>query len=145
MESYKISKSWLTNRPEPHDAEFRLPAVPQRDRARSHRRDPVRTGSVTGRSKSGAGRCLDASSTSRDDHRKEVLTVSHCPDQSLSLGGQSVPWEPSTWKHRFSSATPTAAGRCWLTTSIAICMQTTPPCLPVCLRENVSTTVRSGC
>jgi hypothetical protein len=34
MESYKISKSWLTNRPEPHDAEFRLPAVPQRDRAR---------------------------------------------------------------------------------------------------------------
>ena len=34
MESYKISKSWLTNRLEPHDAEFRLPAIPQRDRAR---------------------------------------------------------------------------------------------------------------
>ena len=41
--------------------------------------------------------------------------MSHCPDQSLSS------WEPSTWKHRSSSATPTAAGRCWLTTSIAIC------------------------
>ena len=60
--------------------------------------------------------------------------MSHCPDQSFSLGGQSVPWEPSTWKHRFSSVTPTAAGWCWLTTSIAICTQTTPPCLPVCVR-----------
>ncbi len=86
---------------------------------------------------SGAGGRLDALSTSRDDHRKR--TVSHCPDQSLSS------WEPSTWEHRFSSATPIAAGRCWLTTSIAICTQTTPPCLPVCMRETASTTVRSGC
>src|SRR5271166_7029317 len=96
-----------------------------------------------GRPKPGARGRLDALSTSRDDHR--TRTVSHCPDQSLSLGSQRVLWEPSTWKHRFSSATPTAADRCWLTTSIAICTQTTPPCLPVYLRESISTTVHSGC
>src|SRR5208282_3806749 len=120
-----------------HGHVVQLPAIPQRDKARPHRRDPGRTGGSVGRPGSGTGGRLDALSTSRDDHRDKALTVSHCPDQSLS------PWEPSTWKHRSSSATPTAAGRCWLTTSIAICTQTTPPCLPVCLRENVSTTVRS--
>ena len=34
MESYKISKSWLTDRLEPHDAEFRLAAVAKRDQMR---------------------------------------------------------------------------------------------------------------
>ena len=45
-----------------------------------------RTGGIMGRPKPGASGRLDASSTSRDDHR--TRTVSHCPDQSLSLGRQ---------------------------------------------------------
>src|SRR5262249_19171226 len=109
-----------------------VPALLDPGRRRPKQHDPGASGGDPGRPVPGGASRLAAAPTSRDDHGTtpwsgRTRTVSHHPVRSPCSGHRTAVREPSTWRRRSFSAMPTAAGRCWPTTSIAICTPTPPP------------------